>query len=107
MINLKGSEKQIIWADKIRNSVVALFNFEIERISEIYARYTDSEEIEARQKTIDRMKKNLDKILQVSSAEFFIDYFKFYTDAVAGFPVSERCVYSAGNIADSIYDQYE
>lgn len=74
MVELKGTEKQIKWADDIRDEVASL----IQHMKEEVKNFSERDGKDYTEKYTERMR-NVEKILDEESAKFFIDNFKALT----------------------------
>lgn len=89
MVELKGTEKQVAWANDIRKNVFDMYQ-EIKTFVRAYGDFRP----ERHEKTLELIEQEL---AAKDSAEFWIDYFKAATH------FREKEDYRAGMVIDSIY----
>ena len=73
MVELKGSEKQVKWAEDIRKEMIASIEREIEVVESIITSLIDKKAIERNKDEVKELKETIEEVKQIESAKFFID----------------------------------
>lgn len=73
MVELKGSEKQIKWAEDIRKEMIASIEREIKVVESIITSLIDKKAIERNKDEVKELKETIEEVKQIESAKFFID----------------------------------